>query len=141
MQQSWLNDDQKCTFILLSPDTTKRVPPFEIYGGMVGDINLYFNDHDSSSTAEIEIMIAEKEARGKGIGQEALAIMIDYSITQLHVEYLISKIGFKNQSSLNLFSKFGFVETSRSEIFQEVTLQLQVDSNRPKPIYETIQIN
>ena len=28
---------------------------------MVGDVNLYMNDPDETSTAEIEIMIAEKD--------------------------------------------------------------------------------
>ncbi len=37
-----------------------------------------------------------------------------------------AKIGLSNESSLRLFGKLGYVETSRSSIFNEATLQLQV---------------
>lgn len=36
-----------------------------------------------------------------------------------------AKIGEKNIASISLFEKLGFVKTGRSEIFKEVTLELQ----------------
>lgn len=37
-----------------------------------------------------------------------------------------AKIGLSNQSSLSLFSKLGYTESSRSSIFNEATLHLKV---------------
>lgn len=37
-----------------------------------------------------------------------------------------AKIGLSNQSSLNLFGKLGYAEISRSKIFNEATLSLQI---------------
>jgi RimJ/RimL family protein N-acetyltransferase len=45
---------------------------------MVGDVNLFFNDDDDSSSAEVEIMIAEESCRERGLGKEALLAMMRY---------------------------------------------------------------
>ncbi len=37
-----------------------------------------------------------------------------------------AKIGLGNESSLNLFGKLGYAEISRSRIFNEATLNLQI---------------
>lgn len=45
---------------------------------MIGDTNLYFNNLDEPQTAECEIMIAEKKARGQRMGWEAMILMLRY---------------------------------------------------------------
>ena len=45
---------------------------------MAGDVNLFFNDEDNCHSAEIEVMIAEPECRGKGMGREAVLAMLRY---------------------------------------------------------------
>lgn len=102
---------------------------------MIGDTNLFINQdyfltgsddestqqdlHDETIIAEAEIMIAESEARGKGFGKEALLLMLKYG-TELGIQEFVSKIGFDNTASQNLFSKLKFVEQSRSDVFQEI---------------------
>ena len=49
MQESWVNDPNKETFILLD-----RSLQGEDGGAMAGDVNLYWNDADDAQAAEIE---------------------------------------------------------------------------------------
>ena len=65
MQKTWAADEDKCTFILLDrglPDTLGT----GLHGGrMAGDVNLFLNDSEDRSTAEIEVMVAETLSRRK----------------------------------------------------------------------------
>ncbi|XP_063963417.1 N-acetyltransferase 9-like protein isoform X2 [Lytechinus pictus] len=124
MQKSWYEDENKCTFIIL--DKTKWASSTNEIESMCGDVNLFFNDHEVPSQAEIEIMVAESSCRGKGYGKEALLIMMYYGVDFLKVSRFIAKIGEKNTVSLGLFKKLGFQEVSVSKVFQEVTLDLEV---------------
>ncbi|KAI9144596.1 N-acetyltransferase 9, partial [Paraphysoderma sedebokerense] len=133
MQQSWFEDENKCTFIVLSPSMKMNYECPDVlqsYGGMVGDVNLFFNDPDELHTAEIEIMIAEPECRRKGIGFEALIMMMHYGIFDLRISKFVAKISLKNTPSIDLFTrKLGFKEYSVSTVFEETTLHLKVDEN------------
>lgn len=112
-------------------------------GALIGDTNLFLNqdyflsgsDDESAQhemnnetiVAEAEIMIAEPEARGKGFGKEALLLMLKYGQMELGVQEFVSKIGFDNVASQNLFRKIRFDEQSRSDVFQEIALKRTVD--------------
>ncbi len=52
---------------------------------MVGDVNLFFNDPDNASVAEIDIMIAEPGCRGRGLGTEAVTLMMHYGMLEWSV--------------------------------------------------------
>ena len=54
---------------------------------MVGDVNLYWNDYDEPNTAEIEVMVAEKQSRRKGLAQEALTLFMAYATTELVIQW------------------------------------------------------
>ncbi|KAJ3036349.1 hypothetical protein HDV00_002822 [Rhizophlyctis rosea] len=96
---------------------------------MVGDVNLFFNDHENPNAAEIEIMIAEESVRGQGIGLEALQLMMRYAVANLNTTVFTSKISISNDASVKLFTqKLAFEEIGRSDIFQEVTLERKVDA-------------
>ncbi|XP_071509110.1 N-acetyltransferase 9-like protein [Diadema antillarum] len=125
MQESWHLDENKCTFILL--DRSKWEGGENEIDAMCGDVNLFFNVSEDPSSAEIEIMVAEQACRGKGIGKEAILIMMHYGVRFLKVKKYVAKIGEKNTVSLQLFKKLGFQETSVSKVFQEVTLELEVN--------------
>lgn len=124
MQLSWTQDPNKRTFIVLDKemvdgDLIQGHPHVE---AMVGDVNIYMNDLDDSQMAEIEIMIAETKSRGKGLGKEAILMMMAFAIETLGIHMFRAKIGESNQASLNLFRKLGFEEASYSEIFKEVSI-------------------
>mmetsp|Transcript_18579 Transcript_18579/g.56092 ORF Transcript_18579/g.56092 Transcript_18579/m.56092 type:complete len:113 (-) Transcript_18579:1001-1339(-) len=90
---------------------------------MAGDVNLFFNDPDEPTTAEIEVMIAERASRRKGLAGEAIRMLMAYGATDLGVKKYRAKIGLSNSASLALFQKLGFQEVSRSSVFQEATLE------------------
>uniref|UniRef100_A0A0N5AE09 N-acetyltransferase domain-containing protein n=1 Tax=Syphacia muris TaxID=451379 RepID=A0A0N5AE09_9BILA len=117
MQKSWREDEDKCTFILLS----RRL--LEI-GAMIGDVNVFLND----GIAELEIMIAESEFRGHGIGYEAAQLMIKFAVEFLKVHRFQAKIVEDNKISISLFKKLGFIVDSYASVFQEYTLILTADN-------------
>ncbi|XP_067671120.1 N-acetyltransferase 9-like protein isoform X1 [Haliotis asinina] len=131
MQEAWRQDQDKCTFIILDADLYKKSSEQtqcdrEI-GAMVGDVNLFFNEEGEKHVAEIEIMVAESSARGRGLGKEALLSMMRYGVAVLGLTKITAKIGYSNSPSLAMFNKLGFIEVSRSDMFKEVTLELMVD--------------
>eukprot|EP00250_Pteridium_aquilinum_P001125 c11332_g1_i2 orf=164-748(-) len=129
MQQSWTLDPHKCTFIVLDKQRINGDlsldDPQE--AAMVGDINLYMNDVEEALTAEIEIMIAEVDCRGKGLGREAVQLMMIYAIEHLNIAKFRAKIGNTNVASLHLFRSLGFKDVSYSSVFNQVTLEILVD--------------
>ncbi|XP_075670852.1 GCN5-related N-acetyltransferase 9 isoform X1 [Castanea sativa] len=137
MQLTWTQDPNKQTFIVLDRemvvgefihgDPHVEACPFP---AMVGDVNLYMNNFDDPNMAEIEIMIAEPKSRGKGLGKESVLLMVNFAVESLGIHIFRAKIGESNGASLTLFRKLGFKEASYSEIFKEVTLELQV--TKPK---------
>lgn len=125
MQLSWLNDENKCTFIVLCRQLYEETECDEV-ASMVGDVNLFLNDVDNHHHAEIEVMIAEPSSRGRGLGLEATLAMMYYGVAFLGIRHFIAKIGYQNTRSLELFKKLGFVEKSRSDVFKEATLHVDV---------------
>ncbi|XP_039765835.1 N-acetyltransferase 9 isoform X2 [Pararge aegeria] len=107
MQKSWRDDEDK---------------------SMIGDTNIFIINKDTA-TAEIEIMIAEESARGKKLGSEAVIAMMFYGIKYIGVRIYQAKISFVNEVSINMFKKLGFLEQSRSEVFQEITLEKSVSAD------------
>ncbi|XP_042973942.1 N-acetyltransferase 9-like protein isoform X1 [Carya illinoinensis] len=146
MQLSWSQDPRRLVIIIKESDIRFAEQTFIvldkemvvgdfIHGdphveAMIGDVNLYMNDLDDPHMAEIEIMIAEPKSRGKGLGNECVLIMMAFAVENLEICVFRAKIGESNGTSLALFKKLGFKETSYSEIFKEVTLELQV--TKPK---------
>ncbi|GLJ13007.1 hypothetical protein SUGI_0203260 [Cryptomeria japonica] len=136
MQESWVVDPKKCTFIVLDK---QRIMGEFIHGephveAMAGDVNLYMNDPDDLQTAEIEIMIAEPKSRGNGLGKESVLLMITFAVEHLAIYTFSAKIGDTNSTSLSLFRSLGFRDVAHSEVFKEVTLELSTDDSRCKEL-------
>ncbi|XP_078466983.1 alpha/beta-tubulin-N-acetyltransferase 9 isoform X2 [Lampetra planeri] len=105
MQRSWREDPDKCTFIVLERAAWDREPCSE------------------------ETCMAEPTCRGKGLGREATLIMMQYGLQNLGIKTCQAKIGMDNVVSISMFKKMNFKEVSRSNVFQEVTLQLLMDAD------------
>ncbi|KAL7128530.1 hypothetical protein ABFS83_13G002300 [Erythranthe nasuta] len=140
MQISWFQDPLKQTFIVLDKELV--VGEF-VHGqshteAMVGDVNIFMNDLDDPQTAEVEIMIAEQKSRGKGLAKESILLMMAFAVENFGIHIFRAKIGESNESSLNLFKKLGFEETSCSEIFKEITLELPVTESKKEELHQLI---
>ncbi|CAI5967519.1 unnamed protein product [Closterium sp. NIES-64] len=96
--------------------------------GMCGDVNLFLNDPDHPTAAEVEVMIADPTCRGRGLGREALQLMLAYAAWHLHVTTFRAKINDSNAPSLALFRSLGFVQTGHSQVFQQTSFELAVHS-------------
>ncbi|XP_047542349.1 alpha/beta-tubulin-N-acetyltransferase 9 isoform X5 [Vanessa atalanta] len=118
MQKSWREDEDKCTFIIL--DKSIYESKNDEITSMIGDTNIFMTDKDNS-IGEIEIMIAEKSALGKRFGWESVIIMMLYGIKFVNIKIFEAKISYSNVVSINMFKKLGFVEKSRSDMFEEIT--------------------
>ncbi|KAI8365212.1 GNAT domain-containing protein [Radiomyces spectabilis] len=144
MQQSWHEDERKCTFILLAlpkdqPTKLSAMSPHDIKQTaiMIGDVNIFLNDRDDDLTfGEIEIMIAEEGYRRQGRGLEALRLMMAYASAELGLRTFHAKISLANEPSIELFKKkLAFYPVSISNAFQEITLEWSIN-NPPSVIGE-----
>lgn len=113
----FLNTNVECTFIVLSKEGGDTGVP-EV-SRMVGDVNLFMHDRDDRSNAEIDIMIAEKAYRGRGLAFDTVRMMMKFALENLQVTRFFAKIGAANSGSLALFRKLGYSEVAFVEAFQE----------------------
>ncbi|KAI4340992.1 hypothetical protein MLD38_025774 [Melastoma candidum] len=140
VQRSWTLDPLKQTFIVLDKELVEGEfvrgdPHIE---AMVGDVNVYMNDVDDSKVAEVEIMIAEPKSRGKGLGKESVLMMMAFAVKNFGMRSFCVKIGDSNTASLSLFRNLGFEDSSYSEVFKEVTLELEVTETKLKELLQIL---
>ncbi len=74
---------------------------------VVGLIDLFEFD-PKNNRAGVGVLIQESQNRKKGIGSEALALLLDYAFCFLNLNQIFANIDAENVASLNLFAKFGF---------------------------------
>jgi RimJ/RimL family protein N-acetyltransferase len=112
---------------------------------MVGDVNLFLSDDDDNDDdgddndgnnsqevdsktkptkrmAELDVMIAEPDARGKGIGKECACMMMLYAAkhTHLNICKFVVRINEDNVASRKMFEHaLGFREVNYAACFQQ----------------------
>lgn len=116
-QQSWRADEKKLTFIIVDAHRNNA---------MAGDVNLYLNGDEEA--AEIEIMIADKLSRRRGLAGAALSLMITYATEHLSVCTFVAKVLQDNKPSLALFGKLGFQFLRTVSAFGETHLNLSTQN-------------
>ena len=70
----------------------------------VGLIDLFDFD-PANQRAGVGIIVQDRENRGKGIGTEALGLLINYAFQKLQVHQLYANIDMDNTASISLFTK------------------------------------
>eukprot|EP00835_Amoeboradix_gromovi_P006964 NODE_963_length_2727_cov_0.218798.p2 type:complete len:206 gc:universal NODE_963_length_2727_cov_0.218798:1950-2567(+) len=121
MQEKWSVDEDKITFIIFENKTMIgdvnlfKVPQFEV-DNLIEKFNLPFDQY-----GELEIMIAEKNYRGKGHAQNSIRMMMKYA-KNVGYNKFITRIGCDNKRSLKFFQQLGFKLLDKCTIFKEYLL-------------------
>ncbi len=66
-----------------------------------------------NQTAELGILIGEESERGKGYGQEALKLMLDYGFNTLNLYNIYLGVYSFNEQAMACYKKVGFKEAGR----------------------------
>ena len=78
--------------------------------------------------AELEIMIAERSSRRKGLAREVLQVFMCYAQRELkHLVLFTAKMGDANHASMKLFKSLGFVFYKHMEVFGQTELRLELN--------------
>ncbi|WP_411031016.1 GNAT family N-acetyltransferase [Spongiimicrobium sp. 3-5] len=78
--------------------------------------------------AGIGIVVLDKEDRNKGVGAEAISILIKYAFENLNLRQLYANVMEDNKPSIHLFKKMGFVEAGvkKDWIFSNGTFKNEI---------------
>lgn len=76
-------------------------------------------DKNPKDTAEIGIIIGEKEYQGKGVGKKALSEVLEKCEKEYGLTSVRALIKPFNEKSIKLFTGQGFVEDARVTVFDE----------------------
>ena len=74
---------------------------------------LLFNMNQVDRTAMMGIVIGEKDYWGKGYGQEATRLLLDYSFNLLNLNSIMLGVFAFNTQAINCYLKVGFKEIGR----------------------------
>jgi RimJ/RimL family protein N-acetyltransferase len=92
-------------------------PDVEIYairvaGRLVGTCQLHAIDPRAGS-AELQIRVGEPDARGQGVGTEAVRLLLERAFGGLGLERVLLHVFESNEWAIATYLKCGFVETGR----------------------------
>lgn len=160
MQQSWRDDPDKCTFIVLSREACGSFDKIDgdfcerNVHAMIGDVNLFLSEEEEEEEegnaslennrdqrplqAELNVMIAEKAYQRQGMGREASCLMMMYGAKNLGIRRYFCKILTDNHGSRTLFESLGFRQYHYAECFRQVELELK--KKTPQEMVQTIAV-
>ncbi|KAF7141426.1 hypothetical protein RHSIM_Rhsim06G0172900 [Rhododendron simsii] len=132
-------DDSQMAEIEIMIAEPKRFSLSE-YGGLSTPLTVYVGAPSSQWMSVFHDTYQHHDSRGKGLGKESVLMMMAFAVENFSIHIFRAKIGESNEASLLMFRKLvslslshphivawlGFMEVSRSEIFKELTLELQI---------------
>ncbi|MCM5663778.1 GNAT family N-acetyltransferase [Galbibacter mesophilus] len=74
---------------------------------LLGFIDI-FDFNPKNKRAGVGIIVLEEANRNKGVGKEALSLLIEYAFNHLDMHQLYANISENNKPSIHLFSNLGF---------------------------------
>ncbi|KAJ4863979.1 acetyltransferase (GNAT) domain-containing protein [Trichoderma breve] len=179
-QESWRTSHDKLTFIVCEPlsgaasDEARQIKAQvdDSPDKMKGDINffLYLADEDDDDevaepresstirlTGEVDVMIANTQHRGKGVGEAAVRSILAYirrNLPEILNEYaqgekldvekvqlvgLMAKIKQENTGSRALFKKLGFKQEGEANYFGEVKMVIDWKESESEDMAEGLE--
>ncbi|MFP4599028.1 MAG: GNAT family N-acetyltransferase [Persicimonas sp.] len=67
-----------------------------------------YRDIAEDESAELSIVIGEADARGRGLGREAMELMLDYGFDEMQLERIWLIVRADNSVAVGLFESIGF---------------------------------
>ncbi|QLE00274.1 GNAT family N-acetyltransferase [Galbibacter sp. BG1] len=84
-----------------------RLAISDYQNNLLGFIDL-FDFNPKNKRAGVGIIVLEEGNRNKGVGKEALSLLMDYAFKHLDLHQLYANISENNKPSIHLFSNLGF---------------------------------
>lgn len=84
-----------------------KLPP-AIYRTHIGNITL-LNIHPTFRSAEISIIIGDKQSRGQGCGTEAIKLLVNHAFTRMNLNRIQAGAVVENIGCIKAFENAGFV--------------------------------
>lgn len=81
-------------------------------GTLIGQCGLFRHDH-AGRTAELGMAIGEREYWGRGIGREAVSLLVGYGFRVRNLRKVHLSVHATNERAIRAYSAAGFVEEGR----------------------------
>lgn len=122
--RSWRNSDWARSFFLnseiISPEQQEKwyqsyinktddyMFIIELDNIDVGTVALYHVNHDEGSAEFGRLLIAEKEARGRSIGEKVLRILSEFAFNDFKLSKITLEVFSDNDKAVYIYQKVGF---------------------------------
>ena len=108
--ETYLDDETQQIFII---EVNEEKTP-------IGTIGLTDIDY-KNQRAELTIIIGEKEYWGKGLGEEALNLLVKFAFNEMNLRKIKALVFSDNDKAIKLYEKCGFVKEGvlKEEIFKD----------------------
>jgi RimJ/RimL family protein N-acetyltransferase len=121
-QELW--NDSSCLVMIMEVVTDRSTTP-------IGDVSVFMHEWmGDGNQAEIDVMIANPEFRGKGIAQDAVLAVLQYTLAvRSNLTTVVAKINSSNVFSIKLFQdKLGFALKADNEAFDQKEYEQRAES-------------
>jgi len=108
--EKYLDDDTQQIFII---EVKEQKTPI----GTIGLTNIDYKNQ----RAELAIMIGEKDHWGRGLGEEALNLLVKFAFNEMNLRKIKALVFSDNDKAIKLYEECGFKEEGilREEIFKK----------------------
>lgn len=102
-ERQWItNNNSKLEFAIVRLDDDK----------LLGNCGFNYEDH-IRQCGDVGIFIGEEENRNKGMGAEALRLLVDYGFDYLNLNNIMLKVFSFNERAIACYKKVGFKDIGR----------------------------